>query len=88
MRQIIKDIDHFEIGKEILELWLEYEEGTSVEASLARQLDKFEMIVQANEYELVHTEKRLDSFFDYTKDYFTHPEVIVIFNYLFIACKG
>jgi 5'-deoxynucleotidase YfbR-like HD superfamily hydrolase len=56
---------------------LEYEEGTSVEANLARQLDKFEMIVQANEYELVHTEKRLDSFFDYTKDYFTHPEVIV-----------
>ena len=57
------------------DLWLEYEDGTSIEADMAKQLDKFEMIVQANEYELVHPEKRLDGFFRSTENSFTHPEV-------------
>lgn len=56
-------------------MWLEYEQGTSIEADLARQLDKFEMIVQANEYEIAQPGKRLERFFETTKDSFTHPEV-------------
>ncbi len=75
LKQIIADIGHEAIGAELLDLWMEYEEGTSLEATLARQLDKFEMIVQANEYELVHTEKRLDSFYNSTANSFSHPEV-------------
>jgi putative hydrolase of HD superfamily len=56
-------------------LWLEYEEGTSIEAILARELDKFEMIVQANEYELSNPDKRLERFFESTAESFSHPEV-------------
>lgn len=63
------------MAEEIRALWMEYEEGTSLEADLARQLDKFEMIVQADEYEVAHPDKRLNSFFEGTKDCFTHPEV-------------
>lgn len=69
------DFGHEEMASEIRELWLEYEDGTTIEAEMAKQLDKFEMIVQANEYELVHPEKRLDSFFKSTENSFTHPEV-------------
>lgn len=72
---IVEDLGNTYMASEIRELWLEYEEGTSLEADLARQLDKFEMIVQANEYELANPGKRLDSFFNSTRDSFTHPEV-------------
>eukprot|EP00605_Chrysophyceae_sp_TOSAG23-4_P000353 GSChrysophyteH1.ASY1.ANO1.400.1 assembled CDS len=65
------------LGSEIRDLWFEYEERTTDEAKVASQLDKFEMIVQADEYEKQHAAegKRLDSFFSYTEGYFTHPEV-------------
>lgn len=66
---------HAEIAEELISLWLEYEEGSSTEAEVAKQLDKFEMIVQANEYEIANPEKRLESFFKSTEGYFTHPEV-------------
>lgn len=43
---------------------------------VAKQLDKFEMIVQADEYEKAH-HVDLSEFFASTYDagYFTHPEV-------------
>ncbi|XP_022731015.1 HD domain-containing protein 2-like [Durio zibethinus] len=38
-------------GKEIEELWTEYEENSSTEAKIVKDLDKVEMILQALEYE-------------------------------------
>jgi putative hydrolase of HD superfamily len=75
LESIVQDLGNVFMAEEIRSLWLEYEEGTSLEAELARQLDKFEMIVQANEYELANPGKRLDRFFESTKDCFSHPEV-------------
>ena len=64
------------VGNMIRDLWLEYEEGETVHAKLAHQLDKFEMIVQADEYERAHPEKKiLQSFFTSCEGYFVHPEV-------------
>ena len=74
MRQIVGDLSCPEIASEVLQLWMEYEDGSSPEAVVARQLDKLEMIVQADEYERAQ-KTRLDSFFESTKDSFTHPEV-------------
>ena len=48
MRKIAKDVGG-DVGDELLELWLDYEEGWSIEAAVAKQLDKFEMIMQADE---------------------------------------
>mmetsp|Transcript_30222 Transcript_30222/g.67579 ORF Transcript_30222/g.67579 Transcript_30222/m.67579 type:complete len:148 (+) Transcript_30222:561-1004(+) len=76
LNKIVGDLGHPEMGQEIRELWLEYEQGSSLEAEVARQLDKFEMIVQANEYEQAHPEKHLDRFFESTKEAFSHPEVL------------
>lgn len=38
-------------ASEIKALWLEYEDCTSAEARMVKDLDKMEMIVQADEYE-------------------------------------
>jgi len=75
LRQILADIGQAAISEELLSLWMAYEEGNSHTANVAKQLDKFEMIVQADEYEAANPGKRLDSFFASTVGYFTHPEI-------------
>ncbi|XP_020256761.1 HD domain-containing protein 2 [Asparagus officinalis] len=47
---------------EIKELWADYENNASIEASLVKDFDKVEMILQALEYEMDHG-KVLDEFF-------------------------
>lgn len=81
LRKIVSDINHDVISNEILSLWLEYEEGESYHAKVAKQLDKFEMIVQADEYEKAQG-KHLDRFFESTKDSFNHPEILAWANLL------
>lgn len=55
-------------GDEIIELWKEYEEGASTEAKLLKDLDKIEMILQAQEYEAEGSSaKSLDQFFTSTE---------------------
>ena len=55
-------------GDEILELWKEYEEGSTEEAKLLKDLDKIEMILQAQEYEAEGShEQSLDQFFTSTE---------------------
>ncbi|XP_077220588.1 uncharacterized protein LOC143854476 [Tasmannia lanceolata] len=49
-------------AEEIQELWAEYENNSSMEASLVKDFDKVEMILQALEYETEHG-KVLDEFF-------------------------
>ena len=64
------------MGDELLSLWLEFEFGDSLESDIAKQLDKYEMIVQADEYERAQ-KMRLDDFFRTTENYFTHYEVSI-----------
>lgn len=45
-------------GKEINDLWLEFEAGKTKEARLLRQLDKFEFLLQAFEYEKDYPKKK------------------------------
>lgn len=55
-------------GEQILSLWKEYEEGTTLEAKLVKDMDKLEMILQALEYENDgENKKSLDGFFDSTR---------------------
>lgn len=57
------------LGLELLSLFEEYEQGTSREALYVKDIDKFEMILQAHEYEQAQGLK-LEQFFDSTKGYF------------------
>ncbi len=49
--QEIKTVLQEKLGAEFYNLWIEYEEGTSDEGKIVKEIDKFEMIVQAFEYE-------------------------------------
>ena len=66
------------VAEEILSLWLEYESADTPdctpEAQVAKNLDKFEMIVQADEYERANG-VILEDFFSGTHDSFTHYEI-------------
>ena len=65
-----------EVGKEFLLLWQEYEAQETEEAKFVKDLDRFEMILQAHEYE--DSEEKpgwLQEFFDVTKEKFNHPIV-------------
>ena len=53
---------------------MEYEQATTPESLICKDLDKFEMIVQALEYEK-REKKRLDSFFESTRGKFGHVVV-------------
>lgn len=54
-------------GDEFLELWKEYEDGITNESRLVKDLDKIEMILQAQEYEAEGDhDTSLDGFFDGT----------------------
>ncbi|KAJ8009006.1 hypothetical protein DPEC_G00084320 [Dallia pectoralis] len=65
------------LRKEIYDLWEEYENQTSAEAKLVKELDLLEMILQAHEYEeLEGTPGRLQEFFDSTQGRFHHPELV------------
>ncbi|KAG1057059.1 hypothetical protein G6F46_003866 [Rhizopus delemar] len=74
MNSFIKTLGDTEMIKEIASLWHEYEDAKTSEALFVKDLDKFEMIVQAVEYEK-SDKKKLQGFFDSTKDKFQHPVV-------------
>jgi len=74
MNKITADIGQAQIASELVGLWEEYENGLTAESRLAKNLDKYEMIVQADEYERSQN-MRLDTFFESTRQSFTHPEV-------------
>uniref|UniRef100_A0A0G4G2S7 HD domain-containing protein n=1 Tax=Chromera velia CCMP2878 TaxID=1169474 RepID=A0A0G4G2S7_9ALVE len=46
------------LGKDLYELWHEYEAQETVEALYCKDIDKFEMVVQAYEYEEEHLKDR------------------------------
>jgi putative hydrolase of HD superfamily len=74
MKKIKDTLAPSSIGEELYQLWLEYETKSSLEARIVKDLDKFEMILQAFEYEESQN-LTLQSFYDSTKDQFSHPQV-------------
>ena len=62
-------------AQEIYELWHEYEDGKTAEARLVKDFDKFEMIMQADDYERAQPELDLGDFFASTRGRFTTPLV-------------
>ena len=68
MDQISKMLGPLMGGDEMLSLWKEYEACTTEEAKLLKDLDKIEMILQAQEYEAEGSNgQSLDEFFTSTE---------------------
>ena len=61
--------------KKFKALWKEADEGQTREAQLLKQLDKFEMLLQASEYEIEKNYKKpvFDVFLEYNKPFITQP---------------
>jgi putative hydrolase of HD superfamily len=56
-------------ARRLMDLWQEYEQHETVEAVIVHDLDKWDMVLQAAEYEKRHG-KLLDSFFESTRGVF------------------
>jgi len=63
------------IGSEINSLWLEYETGKSEESQIVKQLDKFEMCLQAFVYQKEQN-MNLNEFFQSCQGCFKHSQII------------
>lgn len=71
MRVICDDLlKGMEVGLELYDLWFEYEMGDSEEARFVKQIDKLEMVLQADEYEQAQG-LDLDDFFRSTENVVT-----------------
>ncbi|KAF0716431.1 Aste57867_2855 [Aphanomyces stellatus] len=71
---ICEKLGHSQAAMEIKELWHEYENASTDEAKMVKDFDKFEMILQADEYESVQ-DVNLDQFFTSTVSKFKTPLV-------------
>uniref|UniRef100_A0A2P2I2E4 5'-deoxynucleotidase HDDC2 n=1 Tax=Hirondellea gigas TaxID=1518452 RepID=A0A2P2I2E4_9CRUS len=64
-------------GQEMLTLFKEYEDQSTPEAHVVKDLDRFDMILQAFEYEISENKPGwLDEFFTSTEGKFKHPRVV------------
>ena len=61
-KAIKKILSSLKNGNDYLKLWEETQEGVSREARLVKQVDKFEMAIQALEYEGEVESRKLDEF--------------------------
>jgi len=71
-------------GKELQNLWEEYESQSSKEARILKQIDKFEMSMQALQYENPRNPNHLREFWENAKKYIKHPTLLNLFKEL---CK-
>ena len=82
IRVFKEQLNNSKFYNEIETLWLEYEAAMSPEALLCKDIDKFEMICTAFEYEQAGYEG-LEAFFESTRGKFQHPEVIKLVEELY-----
>lgn len=71
MKKVLSYLKH---GKEYYDLWLDYEEQSSKEAKVLKQLDRLEMAIQAFEYE-VSDNRQLDEFLINAEKHVIHEEL-------------
>ncbi|XP_063822964.1 5'-deoxynucleotidase HDDC2 [Ostrinia nubilalis] len=71
-------------GDRMYELYKEYENQTSPEAKFAKDLDRYDMILQAFEYEKrENAPRRLQEFFSATEGKFKHPFIVGLVQELY-----
>lgn len=61
-KTMVKDLDA-EIKQELYDIYAQYDSGTSIEAQIVRDIDKYEMMLQAYQYELKYPSVCLDEFY-------------------------
>ena len=78
--EIIKNLPDL-IKSQYLQIWQEYQENTSLESKLVHQIDKLEMMLQANIYKKDgHSQEKLESFFKSAEINITDPRLKELFT--------
>lgn len=72
LKKLTKDIPS-EIGGEIINLWREYEKGTSKEARFVRQINRMETLLQAFEYSKETNKRPYNSWWVGSEEYIDDP---------------
>ncbi len=72
IKELLKGLEN---GNEFLEMWEEFEDQKTEEAMVLKQLDKFEMVLQALEYEEVADPKNFEPFWINAKKHIRHPVI-------------
>jgi putative hydrolase of HD superfamily len=75
----MKEITHglpSEIQERIMNLWYEYEERMTKEAILVKDMDRFDMVLQAFTYEQEHHHDNLSEFFDSVRGKFNSNGIV------------
>ena len=77
--EIIKNLPNL-IKSQYLQIWQEYQKNTSPESKLVHQIDKLEMVLQANIYKKDgHSQEKLESFFESAKMDIIDPKLKELF---------
>jgi putative hydrolase of HD superfamily len=78
--EIIKNLPDL-IKSQYLQIWQEYQENTSIESKLVHQIDKLEMVLQANIYKKDgHSQEKLEPFFESAKIDIIDPKLKELFT--------
>lgn len=78
IESLFKEVD----GKNIIELWEEYEKCESPEAKFVNELDKMEMLIQSFEYKQKYKDLDLSEFLPYVEKRIKNPQLIKIIEIL------
>lgn len=65
-----------DVGERILGLWMRFEEGSDKISSFAKQLDKYQAVEKAFEYEKKTGKAITQDFIDYASKFISHPAVL------------
>lgn len=69
------------VADEVFALWNEYEDGKTEAAIFVKQIDKLEMILQADDYERAQG-KDLSDFFESTQNSFSNEDIMQVVTLL------
>jgi putative hydrolases of HD superfamily len=75
-------------GKEILSLWLRFETSDDAAATFARELDKYQAVEKALEYEEMQNIPLFEEFLNYSIRYINHPILLERIERLRLRWKG
>lgn len=77
-----------DVGEIVFNLWLRFETSDDAVATFGRQLDKYQAVEKALEYEKNQGIKLFKEFFDYSKQDITHPILVERLEKLVEEWKG
>jgi len=75
LEKLTKNLSH-DLGKEMMDLWMDYENGKTKEGRFFKQMDRLENFLQATEYWKKHKSLSQKSWWDQARESFDDPVLL------------